>query len=269
MIPWNLTRHAAANRDADVIIVSPAKAGRTWLCVMINKYLSLKYDVPFSVDDLHRHYSPIPSILYTHWVWAHLRLADFKEWIRGRYIIPRETLQRKKIILLVRDPRDVMVSAYFHANHRWKDKNRVSIPIAEFIRHRKLGIASLTEGLNIAWRKLRGHSQHLIVKYEEMKSNPAEELRRILEFIGETVDPALITQAVSFGGFDNMKRMEQNNEFDSVKLRARDPNDPQSFKVRKGVVGGYVEHFNENDLIYLDKFLDKLNPHFGYGPRPN
>jgi len=40
--------------------------------------------------------------------------------------------------------------------------------------------------------------------------------------------------------------------------------DPESFKVRRGKVGGYQEYLSVEDLQYAAKALAQLNPLFGY-----
>jgi hypothetical protein len=44
-----------------------------------------------------------------------------------------------------------------------------------------------------------------------------------------------------------------------------DPNDPETFKVRKGKVGGYVDYLGEEEIALLGrKIRDELDPEFGY-----
>jgi hypothetical protein len=264
IIPWNLTQTVNAQRDADTIVISPAKAGRTWLRVMINKYLSLHYGVDFSLDDLHRHHAPIPSIIYEHWLWLHLRQASWKQRLRGKFIIPRDVLKRKKLLLLVRDPRDTIVSAYFQETEREQGKRRVDMTLAQFIRDRKRGIDSLVRVMNLTRAKTKSLPNILLLKYEQIKADPAAELERALRFIGVTIDPAYIAQAVAFGSFENMKRMERDNEIDNFALRAVDVANPDSYKVRRGKIGGYTDYLDEADVAYLEQRLAKLDPVFGY-----
>ena len=267
IVPWNLSRHLEDKQRADIIVISPAKAGRTWLCVMINKYLSLRYGVPFSVEDLHAHDAAIPSILYDHWLWMHLRFATFRQRLRGRYIIPRRVLNGNKLVLLVRDPRDIVVSAYFQETKRVNKHKETLMPMKEYIRDRKRGISSVVRVLNLTYRKTCVCPRTLMTKYESFKADPVGELKRVLEFMEIPIDESLIEEAVGFATFDNMKKMELNDEFHSTRLRPKDPNDPDSFKVRKGKVGGYREYFDEHDLAYLECQAAKLHPVFGYTRR--
>jgi hypothetical protein len=61
-----------------------------------------------------------------------------------------------------------------------------------------------------------------------------------------------------------MKKMEADGAFDVKIIRPGIPSDPESFKVRKGKVGGYVNHFTPEELLRLDQALVKLHPFFNY-----
>ena len=55
--------------------------------------------------------------------------------------------------------------------------------------------------------------------------------------------------------------------FDSKILQARDVADPESFKVRRGKVGGYTDYLVTKDRQYATGALVKLDRRFGYdGP---
>lgn len=264
VIPWNLTRHLEPKRNADVIVISPAKAGRTWLRMMLNKYLALHYRVPFSIDDLHQQRAVIPSIIYEHWLWFHLRLATFRQWLRGRYVIPARVLARKKLVMLVRDPRDIVISAYFQESTREHKHKKTGLSMSQFVRDRRRGIESIVKVLNLMYRSVRKQPSYLILRYEDMRENPARELARVIGFIGVPVNDKEIAEAVSFGAFDNMKRMEQSDAAKSAKLRPGDHGNPESFKVRKGKVGGFVDYLGEHDIAYANEQLRKLDPELGY-----
>lgn len=267
VIPWNLTRHVERKRNADVIVVAPSKAGRTWLRIMTNKYLSLVFNVPFSIDDLHKQQPSIPSIIYEDWLWYHLRIATLKQRLRGRYIIPMHVLATKKIVMLVRDPRDIIVSAYFQESKREHGHKSTDLSIAQYVHDRKRGIASVIKVLNLTHEKVTRCPQYMMLRYEDMKADATRELTRLLKFIGLSPDPRLVAEAVAFGDFNNMRKMELNDALNSAKLRPGDKTDPNSFKTRKGKVGGYVEYFSADDLAYLDQQVARLHRDFGYQPR--
>jgi hypothetical protein len=254
-------------RHADVIVVSLGKSGRTWLRVMLNKYLSLHYGTPFSTDDLHQQNPAIPSIIYQHHLW--MNFAKAPAWLNRvleRFpLLPRDVFHKKKVVLLTRDPRDTIVSNYFQITKRARADKRIDdISISDFIRHGTWGIEARVRVMNLFLDKLRGHPRSLVVTYETMKADAEEQLRRLLRFIDIDPNAAQVTEAVAFADFGNMRRMEESNELQKGLLRPGDPADPDSFKVRKGKVGGYVEYLNATDIAYVERHVATLSPEYGY-----
>ena len=71
----------------------------------------------------------------------------------------------------------------------------------------------------------------LLVRYEDLRENPARELRRIAEFIGlHDVSDAAIAHAVEFSSFEQMRQREAARPADGTPLAAGRRGDPESFK---------------------------------------
>jgi len=62
-----------------------------------------------------------------------------------------------------------------------------------------------------------------------------------------------------------MKRMESTRRFKNKILSAANANDSDSYKVRRGVVGGCKDYFGADDIGYLEDALGRLDERFGYG----
>jgi len=107
----------------------------------------------------------------------------------------------------------------------------------------------------------------LLVRYEDMREDPARELGRILEFTGTPGTPESIAAAVEFAAYDNMKKLETEGFFRNAgaRVKAGDAGNPQSFKVRRAKVGGYRDYFDDAQCAALDNMLRQLDPLFGYG----
>jgi hypothetical protein len=265
IVTWNLSPSINKYREADVLILSVGKSGRTWLRVLVGKYLSLHYGVPFAVDGLHKVNPIIPAILYDHEMWSHYCDAKWIHRLLGSNIVPSALLRTKKVILLYRDPRDVVVSLFFHKTKR--SRRRMNVDISTFIRDPHYGIDNIVRVLNLWRARLADHPACLWLRYEDMKADTAGQLKRAMVFAGvERVRDDLVREAVAFADFENMKKMEANNEFGTTILRARDVSDPDSFKVREGKVGGFAKHFNPEDIEYLNRALAELDPFYGYRP---
>jgi len=263
IVNWNLSpKKVAQYRQADVLILSVGKSGRTWLRVLLNKYLSLHFNVAFNIGELHADNAAIPSVKFDHELWSHYCDAPWHHRVLGSNIVPAPILARKKVVVIYRDPRDVVVSLYFHKTKR--SRNRMDTDISTFIRDTHYGIDNIVRVMNLWHQRLADHPRCLWMRYEAMKSDTRVELARLVSFIGIDVDRAKVDEAVKFSEFENMKKMEANNEFGSAILRARDVSDPDSFKVREGRVGGYVKHFGDADLRFLDEAIGRLDPFYSY-----
>ncbi len=141
----------------------------------------------------------------------------------------------------------------------------MAIPIGEFIRHPRFGIKNIVFVLNRWHERLQGHPATMLLRYEDLRSDTPGELERLLHFCGfEDVDTALVQEAVDFAAFENMKKMEAKGAFSEQAMKPADSNDPASFKVREGKVGGYAKHFTEDELRYLDEAVGELDGYLGY-----
>jgi hypothetical protein len=58
---------------------------------------------------------------------------------------------------------------------------------------------------------------------------------------------------------------EAESAFMTRAFQPADPDDPETFKVRKGKVGGYVDYLGEAEIEFLGrKIREELDPEFGY-----
>jgi hypothetical protein len=257
-------------KAADFIIVSPPKCGRTWLRMMLSRFFQLRYGLPqaelLGYDNYHKMNSAIPRIRFTHdlYISAYTGNRDSK-----RDFYP------KQVILLVRDPRDVAVSNYFQwisCINPYKKKllkipeDPRQVPIFDYVMTDQFGIPRTVAFLNAWAPELEKTRAHLLVRYEEMRSDPAQVLARILAFMRITATPDEIEHVVQQTSFENMKRLEQSQTFDSGsrRLMIKDPNNPDAFKVRRGKVGGYSDYFNDAELAEIDELIASLPPIYGY-----
>jgi hypothetical protein len=250
-------------RDADAFIISFPRSGRTWLRIMLGKYLMDLTGVtdkdPYDVYAITRSLKGLPTVGIIHdnsgYGGKNLK-ADELEAGKGRY-------KKRKVILLVRDPRDTVVSYYFHCHRR---RNVYAGDVSDFIRDERFGVDKIVTFLNI-WAANRAVPEgFLLLRYEDMIRDPLGELTRLLMFLGLPLNASLGEAAVEFASFTNMRRMEEGGGAETRVLRKSRSNDPESFKVRKGQVGGYVEYLSPEDVAYLSEEVEgKLSPFFGYG----
>lgn len=106
----------------------------------------------------------------------------------------------RKVVLLVRDPRDVAIS-YYHYHIRRK-KIAADCAIASYVPRYVLGDMDSygTWGENVgSWLGARqGTDDFLFVRYEDMKADTAAVLREITDFIGLSASDDTIRRAVDW-----------------------------------------------------------------------
>ena len=97
------------------------------------------------------------------------------------------------------------------------------------------------------------------------KKDTLKEFERVLGFTGINISIDIMKDAINFGSLNNMRNLEITSAFDDGRLKAQDINDKDSFKVRKGKVGGYKNYMSSIDIDYIDSLIkNELNPFFGY-----
>jgi hypothetical protein len=246
---------------ADAVVVSHAKSGRTWLATMLSHVYHRRYGIPenelLQFDNFQKLDSRVPRIFFSH---------DNRKDEDKTPLFRPDDLRRQKVVLLVRHPCDVAVSSYFQSFRNVRKGTQPGHeggPIDEYVLDFKLPLVLAFLG---RWHAQMGEVDALlVVRYEDLRANPERELARIFTFVEGKADLDEIKAAVEFASFEQMKQKEAANFFKSDKLRAADPGDPKSFKVRKGEVGGYREHFNKAQLDRIDAMLAAADLQaFGY-----
>jgi hypothetical protein len=151
---------------------------------------------------------------------------DDPHWKTPRGLDRRKRRYRgKKVVLLVRDPRDVVVSMYFERSRR---ERAYAGTLSQFLHERRGSLDTILAYYNV-WAGARHiPSDLLVVRYEDLRRDTERELRRLLDFLGVAdVSDETVRESVHFASFENMRKMESTGSVGSGRLRPR-PNDPES-----------------------------------------
>jgi hypothetical protein len=264
---WNLTKRARQFSEADAIITSVPKSGRTWLRVFLYSFFAALEGRPFSLRPKEFAGPRTPRLVFTHDLWAHLTAPRLWDRLRGRHLIPPRERQAKPILLLSRDPRDVVVSLFFELTRRNRRRSFHG-ELSEMIRDPKFGVETIVGIMNSWMTEWGDRSNFKLVRYEDCRFNPDKSFRDVLSFLGfDQIDESIFARSLEFSSFDNMKKMEATRQVRSSKLTPGDITDPDSFKVRRGKVGGYKEYLGPKDIAHLDKAISRLHQRYAYGQR--
>jgi Sulfotransferase domain len=256
---------------ADYVFVSFGKSGRTWLRVMLSRYLQLAFDLPertlLRFDNYHRINSAVPRIFFTHGNYVRDVTGDFAT---------KCPFYHTKVLLLVRRPQDVAVSQYFQWKYRMPERKKTlngyptgndDLSLFDFTMDPKVGVAGIVDFMNGWADELANLKDHLVVRYEDVHADPAAALRRMVTFLGMQPDDTRVDEAVTFSSVDNMRELERKQFFRGrgIRLKAKDDRNPDSYKVRRAKVGGYRDYFDDEQLARIDALVDaRLSPVFGY-----
>jgi hypothetical protein len=268
---------AKAHR-ANFLIIGHPKSGNTWLKVMISRLYQLRYDLPESklinTDEFARKIPEIPRLAATNGYYSY-------EGEVGKLLAEGATdnpLRHKPSLFLARNPIDIAVSWYHQFTKRQSRAkqelinhfidhpiDRRTITMWDFVRHSDIGLPSLIEYQNTWARNVRDLEHGMLAKYEQLRTEPVPTLLRITQLMGESFSEEEIRAAVEWGSFDNLQKLETSGTFSQGGMKLVNANDPSTFKVRRGVVGGYRDDFEPAQVAELEALVrDNILPELGY-----
>jgi len=240
-------------------IISYPKSGRTWARFFLAEYFTELYGIKrrFNFRTFFKAHKEIPRFDFNHGNFHGQTLTPLNNYIKS--------LSGHKVLLLVRDPRDVVVSLHHHSQHRQNMLDSKGMDLDAFIKHDQLGISRIVEYFNTWYRHRDVFDDFKIVSYEELKcKNTVTPLEVFPQFLEQQIDAKAIVIATQNSDFKNMKQHERSGESDSQILRTPDVENENSYKVRKGKVGSHREEMSDESIKYCERELKKLNLVFGY-----
>jgi hypothetical protein len=241
------------------LFVSYPKCGRTWVNMFLTRYLrneKEKKEPPAELKDFIRVNSNgvQMNLNFTH--------DDFPHQTPWTALFPDKSAYRgKRVVFLARDPRDVVVSYYFQYTRRGgKEKagGKFTGTLSDFIHYEIGGIRSIVGFYNIWANSTCIPAHFMALRYEDLRGNPEKEFTRLLDFLGlPDLGRAAFDDALEYSSFENMKQLERSG---AVKSRHLAPpvveGDPEGFKVRRGIVGGYKDYLSADDQRFLNEYIN-------------
>jgi len=251
-------------RSVDRFVVSFPKSGRTWLRVMMAvAEAGARGEAPERVvQEWLGSEAPRLNgapVLFTHGLSVPVDEPAVAMSLFLAYIGDRRR------IFLARDPRDTVVSYYFQeATRRRRRALPESTSLDSFVRHADYGIERILLFNQACSASLRDDSgPALLLAYEDLHRDAMGNLRSVLDFLeAAPVGDDVLRSAVEYGRFENMQRLEREATFDehNKRLVARHPDDPDSYKTRRGEVGGYRDYLSAEEIAYLEERIAALQP---------
>jgi hypothetical protein len=228
-----------------VFVVGHPKSGTTWASQLVADYMQLPFPRHFIL--------PIgfPAVVHGH-------MGVWDTYPRAVYV--------------VRDPRDVMVSWYFHGLrlgtlwHRRREQDRsddgmagrdsVVADLPEYIEDHMRRGSRFRQKMNWAEHVQtyldRRHDRVALLRYEELLRNGAEHLAQAVRVLtGEPADMERVHGAINRFSFQKQAKRRQGTE------------DRSSF-LRKGAAGDWQGYFSREAAEVLDHYCGEVMLRMGY-----
>ena len=148
---------------------------------------------------------------------------------------------------------DTIVSYYFHNS---KHHNRYKKDIKSFIREPFIGVMKWINYMN-SWSNYLISNECIILTYEKLYSEPVLLMENIINYINLPYQENSLKDALNESSFANMQKIEiksgiVDHEYDRHNMDSR--------RMRKGKIGNYIEHLDQEDIQYIDRICAlKLN----------
>lgn len=232
----------------DAVLASYPKSGRTWLRFALSCYFARTAALG-AIPDLTTTFRILPNMEcdplrgLPAYGFADNPAVPLIAASHDSY--DREALLDRAVIFLLRDPRDVLVSAYFHESRHHRHYEGT---LKAFIRDPMQGLSALIAYLNGWANGLKAHRHHLI-SYEMMSTDFAGVMREVLRFLKIPCEDGALIHAVGASRFEAMRQTELQG---GIPGHSYDRNDRESRRMRTGKVGGYSAYLDNEDISLIN-----------------
>lgn len=158
------------------------------------------------------------------------------------------------VLLVVRDPRDVLVSNWFMLRHHWRKHEHENDTLDEFVRH-KHGAEMLIRWMN-DWARCRMNvARFHSATYELLKEDPATTLRCMLSFLDVPVRDGLVEEVAALVTVDYVR--------EQFPWSNKDWHNREGWAARRGEAGVAHEYLEADTCEWLNnKILEELDDYW-------
>ena len=244
-------------------VISYPCSGSHWLVKFITSYPD-DYGLPahdvtlapvgksLVLWDISRPHPDFPNVAFTHDILS-IGSEYRAKWNEIKHLWDPEQYSETPLILLMRDPRDVMVSLYYQRTHRqpWQSTfkaieydSSIKKDINEFVYNDVHGIKKLVACMNL-WIDIPFR-----ISYEDMHKDIRGEMRRLLRYMEiEPVNEKNFEKAIRESSFGAMRLAEEKSTKDYP------AGTEESHKIRKGKIGSYKTELSQDTIRFIDEYI--------------
>ena len=237
----------------DIFLVSYPKSGNTWARFLLANLMYPEQNPDFG--NIHRLVAdpdatqkrefdrmPRPRVIKSHWCFE-----------------PRF----KRVIYLVRDPRDVAISEYHYQRktRRIADAYPLEQYVERFVAGTTYEIGSWGQHLLTWVGASNGQPGFLLARYEDMVADPVGQLSRIAAFLDVAATPQQLRAAVERSSAERMRKLEK--EKGHLLSLTKGSREDLPF-VRAAKSGGWRTDLPEPLIAKIETAWAPLMQHLGY-----
>jgi hypothetical protein len=236
----------------DTFIASYPRSGNTWTRFLIANLMHPEQPVTFANIE-----TIIPDA-------TALSSRELKRVPRPRLIKTHEYFEPRyrKVIYLVRDPRDVVLSLYnFRRKYRSVDD---SYSIERYVAERFLpGDLDVSWGEHVgSWLGTRmNHPGFQLVRYEDLLQDPTRELCRLAGFLGIAASTEALTQAIERSSANRLRQLEKVEHEAWVTTKGKRADVPF---IAEAVAGTWKQKLPEPSVALIESAWGHLMNSLGY-----
>lgn len=232
--------------DNSIALVSFPKSGNTWVrslfgCLITKRDLSLS-----EMEDI------IPDIYKKKLIWLN---SESPRYFKSHEIY---NPNYNKVIYIVRDPRDVLVSYYYYqkAIGQLDDTITINEYLELFLTGKQCSFGSWANHVG-SWFPSVTDNNFMLVRYEDLKANPIEVVLKLCDFAGISVNEQDVAEAVNNNTLSKMK-----SKSDGWKEGFKSGNSSGFF--RSGEKNNYLNELNEVQIDRIESKFGFLMKKMGY-----
>ncbi|XP_006901873.1 PREDICTED: bile salt sulfotransferase-like [Elephantulus edwardii] len=253
-------------RDEDIITLSYPKSGTNWMIEIIN-LIHCKGDNTWVQS--------VPNFLRSPWLETkdgYKSVSNIKDGVRFYtshlpiQLFPKSFFNSKaKVIYIIRNPRDVMVSTFYFS----KGIKFAKPPekFEQFFDHFLQGEGNYGTWFDHVrgWLQMRGRENFLMIAYEELHQDTRRTVERISQFLGKKLEPEELDSVLKNMSFQVMKRNDKSN-FSEIPGHILDLS--KAPLMRKGITEDWKNHFTVAQSEAFDKIYQEKRAELPQGIFP-
>ncbi len=171
---------------------------------------------------------------------------------------PLTVPDQNRTILFVRDPRDALYSDWQRKLRNQQIATDLSYQafLTSPYHHYPFTQRDYLLLFLRMWQSVLSDREHLIIRFEDFKTEPGETLKRALDFMGVNATEAQLETALSASDYKVVKRIE--DDFEGT------PDNPQSLSNRAGIPFEYLQSYTVAMHEGVGERFDALYQWLGY-----